>query len=73
MLPVLLIILLVILLLPSVLQLLLRRWGHLGVMVKVQDSGIVVREFELQSHHYVQFRTNALRKGMNPLIPKALG
>ena len=31
------------------------------------DCGIVVREFEPQSHYYVHFRTNALGKGMAPL------
>ena len=40
-----------------------------SVMVKVLDCGIVVSEFELQSHYYVHFRTNTIGKGMNPLIP----
>ena len=44
-----------------------------GVMVKVMDCGIVVREFVLQSHYYVHFRANALGKGMNPLILPAMG
>ena len=49
-------------------------WGcpH-GVMVKAMDSGIVVSEFELQSHYYVHFRTNTLGKGMNPRILPAMG
>ena len=38
-----------------------------GVMAKALESGIVVREFELQSRYYVHFRTNTLRKGVNPL------
>ena len=42
-------------------------------MVKVLNCGIVVREFELQSTDYVHFRTNTLGKGMNPLIPPAVG
>ena len=42
-------------------------------MVKAMDYGIVVREFVLQSHHYVHFRTNTLGKGMNPLILPAMG
>ena len=44
-----------------------------GVMVKVTDCGIVVREFVLQSRYYVHFRTNTLGKGMNPLILPAMG
>ena len=42
-------------------------------MVKAMDCGIVVREFVLQSRYYVHFRTNILGKGMNPLIPLAMG
>ena len=49
-------------------------WGCLrGVMVKVMDCGIVVREFVLQSRHYVYFWANTLGKGMNPLILPAMG
>ena len=44
-----------------------------GVMVKAMDSGIVVREFVLQSCYYVHFRANTLGKGMNPLILPAMG
>ena len=44
-----------------------------GVMVKAMDYGIVVSEFELQSHYYVHFRANTLGKGMNPLILQAMG
>ena len=44
-----------------------------GVMVKAMDSGIVVREFVLQSRYYVHFRANTLGKGMNPLILPAMG
>ena len=43
-----------------------------GGMVKAMDYGIVVSEFELQSSYYVQFRTNTLGKGMNPLILPAM-
>ena len=39
-----------------------------SVMVKALDCGIVVREFELQSRHYIHFRTNTLGEGMNLLI-----
>ena len=42
-------------------------------MVKAMDSGIVVREFELQSRYYVHFRANTLGKGMNPPILPAMG
>ena len=41
-----------------------------GVMVI--DDRIVVRKFELQLRYYVYFRTNALGKGMNPLIRLAM-
>ena len=45
-----------------------------GVMVKAMNSGIVVREFVLQSRYYVHFRANTLGKGMNPIIlPPAMG
>ena len=44
-----------------------------SVMVKAMDCGIVISEFELQSHYYVHFRTNTLGKGMNPIIFPALG
>ena len=45
-----------------------------GVMVKVMNCGIVIREFVLQSRYYVHFRANTLGKGMNPLIlPPAMG
>ena len=45
-----------------------------GVMVKVMNCGIVVREFVLQSRYYVHFRANTFGEGMNPLIlPPAIG
>ena len=44
-----------------------------GVMVKAMDCGIVVSEFELQSLHYVHFRTNTLGKVKNPLSLSAMG
>ena len=44
-----------------------------GVMVKVMDCGIVVSEFKLQLRYYVHFRANTLGKGMNTLIPLAMG
>ena len=44
-----------------------------GVMVKVMNCGVEVREFVLQSRYYVHFRANTLGKGMNPLILPAMG
>ena len=46
--------------------------GPLGVMVKAMACGIIVSEFELQSHYYVHFRTNTFGKGMNALILPAI-
>ena len=40
-----------------------------GIVANVLDCDIVVSKFELQSLYYVHFRTNTLRKGMDPLIP----
>ena len=37
-------------------------------MGSVLDSNFVVSEFELQSCYYIHFRTNALEKGIKPLI-----
>ena len=39
-----------------------------SMMVKVQNCGLKVHEFEPESSYYVHFRTNTLGKGMNPLI-----
>ena len=44
-----------------------------GVMVKAMDCGIIVNEFELQSHYYVRFRTKTLEQGMNSLILPSMG
>ena len=44
-----------------------------GVMVNAMDCESVVSEFELQSHYYVHFRKNTLRKGMNSLILPDMG
>ena len=54
-------------------DLLFNRGCPRGVLVKAMDSGIVVREFVLQSRYYVHFRANTLGKGMNPLILPAMG
>ena len=40
-------------------------------MAKVLD--FEVSEFELDWRCYVLFRTNMLRKGLNPIIPPAMG
>ena len=37
------------------------------------DCDLEVSEFELQSRNYVHFRTNTLRKSMDPLITSAMG
>ena len=44
-----------------------------GVMVKALDCGIVLSEFEIQSHYYVHFRTYTLGRGINPLIFLSVG
>ena len=44
-----------------------------GAGVNVLNSDIVINKFELQSSYYVQFRTNTLGEGMNPLILPAMG
>ena len=36
-----------------------------SIIVKVLDSGL---EFKLQLGYFIHFRTNTLRKGINPLI-----
>ena len=37
-------------------------------MANVLGCDLVVSEFELQSHYYIHFQTNAQGKGMNFLI-----
>ena len=39
---------------------------HHGIVVNVLDCDIVVGEFKLRSRDCIHFRTNTLRKGMNP-------
>ena len=41
-------------------------------MVKVLDCDREVSEFELKSRYYVNFRNNALEKGMNRSITRAI-
>ena len=43
-----------------------------GVVDNVLDCDIVEHEFELQSHNYIQFQTNALGKYMKSRILSAL-
>ena len=44
-----------------------------GVMAKVIDRGLEVSEFELQSGYYIRVRTNTIEKGLDRLIPPAMG
>ena len=44
-----------------------------GIMTNMLDCGLGVSEFDLQSCNYVYFRTNALRKDMNPFILPSYG
>ena len=39
-----------------------------SVMEKVLNSGLEESALELKSTYYIHFRTNALGKGINPLI-----
>ena len=43
-----------------------------GVEVNVLDRGIVISDFELQSHYYAHYRTNTLGNTMNPFISHAM-
>ena len=47
--------------------------GPCGIMSKVLNCSLKVSKFELQSCHYIHFCTNTLGKGMNHLIPPAMG
>ena len=42
-------------------------------MVKVLNWGLIVKEFKLQLCYHIHFQVNTLMKGMNPLIPPAMG
>ena len=39
---------------------------RVGVVAYALNCGLVVREFEIQSSYYVHFRTDTLKKGMDP-------
>ena len=41
-------------------------------MAKVLNYGLELSKFELQSHYYVHFWTDTLRKGMNSVITPAV-
>ena len=52
-------------------------FSEIGYLFKKEGLRNVVSNFlddnfDLQSHDYLQFRTNTLVKGMNPLIPPAV-
>ena len=47
--------------------------GSPSEMVKVLGGKIFACEFDLQSFYYIHFWTNTLEKGLNPLIPSAIG
>ena len=40
-------------------------------MANVLDYSLEVSVFELESRYYVHFRTNIIRRSMNPFIPPA--
>ena len=44
-----------------------------SVVSNVLDCDVIVSEFELQKNYYIHFWINTLRKGMNLLIPPAMG
>ena len=44
-----------------------------GIMAKVLDCSLEISEFKLQLCYYIHFLTNTLGKGINPLIPLAMG
>ena len=44
-----------------------------SIMVNMLSYEVIVNEFELQYNHYVHFWTYTLGKGMNLLIPPAMG
>ena len=44
-----------------------------NVVANVLDYNILFCEFKLQPQYYIHFRTNTLGKGINLLIPPAMG
>ena len=47
--------------------------GSYSQLANVVDCDIIVIEFELRSRYYIHFWTNTIGKGMNSLIPQAMG
>ena len=43
-----------------------------GPFHQITDCDIAVSEFELQSLHYIHFRTNTYEKGIKPFIKQAM-
>ena len=39
-----------------------------GIVANVLDCDLVIKLFDLQLRYYIHFLTNALEKGMHPLI-----
>ena len=50
-----------------------KREGSCGVVGNMLDYNIIVSVFKLQLCYYINFCTNTLGKGMNHLIPSAMG
>ena len=40
-----------------------------SIVANMLHYDIIVNRFELQLRYYIHFRTNIIRKGMNPFIP----
>ena len=47
--------------------------GRVSVAKVLDSSRLSISKFELQSHYCIHFQTNTLGKGMNFLIPPAMG
>ena len=45
-------------------------WSPGGVIAKVLERSFEVSKFELQSCHYIYFRTNSLDKEIERLLPQ---
>ena len=51
---------------------LIKKGSTCDVVAFVGDWDIVVSEFEFKSQYLIHFRTNTLKKGMNPLVSLAI-
>ena len=49
------------------------KYSTYGVTAKVLDCGLKVSKFEFHLHYYNHFQTNTFWKGLNQLIPSAMG